>query len=245
VLLRALFANLAHDTRSLATLLTLSVPQQALSPAMSQSSLTSLVAPSFYPPAGSASPRRIPSAVNAFDRPTRPSPFAFAPLESFEDEEEMETRDGQDSEDRRQWEEDQSLSEDDFYAEDEAISDDEGTQLGPRTQYQRIRAIPIPSTSKSTRARARSQSDSLPNPSTSFSPIQSRPFALGPSSASPPAWSRRRPRRGQRRSSMSPVPASLEERSRARARGTTDVKDEGVEPGSSSVALPFLFLLEN
>ncbi|ORY91456.1 hypothetical protein BCR35DRAFT_298618, partial [Leucosporidium creatinivorum] len=214
---------------SLATLLSLSSQHATLSPAMSSASLSSLFTPQ-SPLGGSTSPRRFNQGPSVSQTINRPSPFAFALSEPTEEEEAT-------HEDAREWnEDDQELSEEavEFYSE----GSDDGTQLGPRPpqqqQQQRSSSRAIPITSTSSRIRERSQSDSLPNPSvpSGFSPIQSRPLALGPSSGSPPTWSRRRRRRGQRYASLSPgpTPASLEERRRARARGTTDAEESGVEP---------------
>lgn len=206
--------------RSLATLLTLSAHPQTMSPAMSQASLTSLLSPSNRSP-GTSSPLHTHSRADIFPRapPFRPSPFAFALSESLADEpdEDVKTIE-QELQDAQQWESNPSSSE----AEpiDYSSSSDDGTQLAPHRRPSR--AIPIPSSS-----RTGSQSSSLPTSATLFSPIQSRTLPLGPSSASPPTWSRRRRRRGQRRASVSPGPASIEERRRARA--MTDAEDESVE----------------
>lgn len=222
----------ARRSRSLATLLSLSAPQASLSPAMSHTSLSSMMNPGFRSPlgVGAVSPGRASLERNA----PRTSPFAFSlsvPINHVDHR--------QEEEEAQQWEEaEQELSEEaiEFYSS----GSDEGTQLGPRpstTRNSTARAIPIPPSTGGSHIRGRSQSDSLPNPSTSFSPLQSRPLALGPSSASPPVWSRRRRRRGQRRSSLSPAPATPEERFRARARGTTDAEDDEIEPGESQVCL--------
>ncbi|KAM0788794.1 hypothetical protein ACM66B_002883 [Microbotryomycetes sp. NB124-2] len=170
-------------------------PHQSLSPAMSSANLVAL---------GATSPRRVSEdasrKLSSLARTS--SPFAFALSEDQQDV-------------------DETLEMAIF-----SDSSDNGTQLAPRTTASSSRPIPI----KSPVAAAhhhRSSSDSLAErPTTAFSPIASRPL-LGPASASPPTWSRqRRRRRVGRRSSLSPAPAAtLEERRRARGRGTTDVEE--------------------
>lgn len=212
--------------RSLATLLTLSAHPQTLSPAMSHVSLTSLLSPSNRSP-GTSSPLHTHSRADIFPRapPPRPSPFAFALSESLADEPQEEFKTvAQELEDAQQWESNHSSSE--AEAIDYSSSSDDGTQLAPLPLSRPSRAIPIPFSSRS-HSRPGSQSSSLPSSATHFSPIQSRALPLGPSSASPPTWSRRRRRRGKRHASVSPGPASIEERRRARA--MTDAEDEGVE----------------
>ncbi|KAM0752916.1 hypothetical protein T439DRAFT_323528 [Meredithblackwellia eburnea MCA 4105] len=217
---------------SLATLLSLSTHPQAQSPAVSHTSLTALLGA--YSPlvtSGASSPARridtfarIPTATSiGVTGANRPSPFAFALTESLEAEEEeaeLSAREHQAREDARQWEEDEEPSSTGEEVEVVELSDDEGTQLATGTNASRRIAIP-----HSGRTRERSHSDSQATPG--FSPVQSRgPLAFGPSSGSPPTWSRRRTRRrgggsgsNNRRSStsVSPGPASLEERRRARA----------------------------
>lgn len=159
-------------------------------------------------------------------------PLARSAMFTLELSEEQEDQtQAQEIEDARQWEEEISTSDSaecvDFSEEEPRVysSSDEGTQLavasGTRSFQRPPRPIPIPSSS-----RARSASASLPNPTTPFSPAQSRVLQLGPSSASPPTWSRRRRRRGQRHASLSPGPASVEERRLAHARGERDSPDD-------------------
>lgn len=193
-----------------------------MSPALSHTSLTSLLG-AYSPVAGSSSPRRTINNLESLARlpslspspataPGRHSPFSFAMCDPFlVDESEAadeDAREFQAREDARQWEEDPfSTSEGDLVEHAYDLSDDERTQLAPR------RPIAIPHSHS--RSRARSNSDSA----SYFSPIQSRSIPLGPASNSPPTWSRRYRRRNQRRASISPGPASLEERRRARAAG--------------------------
>lgn len=210
---------------------------------MSHTNLTALLGS--HSPSGGISPGRPATQVLGFPPPrsSRPSssPYVFsldgdeasAGVEGAENED---SRLQQEREDAKQWEEDlSSTSEVELIevASSENASDNEGTQLGPRTHHlpsvasQRpSRAIPILTSSRQD-SRARSNSDSLPSTSTQFSPLQSRTLGLAPSSGSPPTWSRRRRRRGQRYASSSPGPATVDER--RRARGITDAEDEGVE----------------
>lgn len=225
---------------SLATLLSLSAPHQSQSPAMSSANLAALFASASQPmQTGYTSPLRSNEATRSFPRM---SPFAFALTDHEPPPEAVADAVPALAEDHVE------LSEDaiEFYSETGAASspssDDEGTQLAPRNQASsgnvgastgRSRAIPITATDSRKTTRGRSLSDSLPEPP-AFSPIQSRPLTLGPSSASPPVWSRRRRHhRGARRSSNSPgpSPATLDERRQARNRGTTDAEESGVEPG--------------
>ncbi|KAL8292820.1 hypothetical protein RQP46_000514 [Phenoliferia psychrophenolica] len=228
----AIALSLTPLPRSLATLLTLSAHPQTMSPALSHSSLTSLLG-AYSPLPGSSSPRRGPTVINnisaatttaAFDAYARNphSPFAFALADAFSYDEaaaDDDAREFQAEEDARQWEEDPSSTSEEGSmvsppGSDTFLSDDEGTQLAPRRLS---RAIPIvPSRGRSTSDDATGSVAAAPS---SASPAaQSKSLPLGPSSAtSPPSWSRRLRRRAQRRSSVSPGPASLEERRRARA----------------------------
>ncbi|KAK4698981.1 hypothetical protein P7C70_g7287, partial [Phenoliferia sp. Uapishka_3] len=198
-----------------------------MSPALSHSSLTSLL--DAYSPDhhSSLSPRRVINNLESLGRLTAAgarSPFSS----SIYDVDTMETadamddaRENQDREDARQWEEEpSSTSEGDVVSHASDISEDEGTQLAPRRQ---TRAIPI------TRGRSHSDTTSADSANNDFSPVQSRAFPLGPSSGSPPSWSRRRRRREHRRSSVSPGPASVEERRRARAALAASAEDGGAK----------------
>lgn len=194
-----------------------------MSPALSHSSLSSLFG-THSPITGSSSPQR--NTLDAFARPPGAparSTFKFSLFESLAVEEaqaEAEALEYQAREDARQWEEAEepsSTSEAEVieHSSDGEVSDDEGTQLAPRPR--RLsgapRAIPIPST----RVRERSNSESqAATSSAAFSPLQSRALPLGPSTASPPTWSRRRRRKNPPQSSPSPGPATPEERRRAR-----------------------------
>ncbi|KAI5475983.1 hypothetical protein MNV49_000542 [Pseudohyphozyma bogoriensis] len=143
---------------------------------------------------------------------SRPSPFSFSYQAEEDDESESALNDdarhssharvqlaqalsqaqlAQDHEDALQWEDNSGASTSEAEVVDlDSTSSDEGTQLGPRhhrnshststsAHHPRTRAIPITGGIP----RGRSNSDSLPAPSTSFSPIQSRPLTLGPSAA--------------------------------------------------------------
>lgn len=190
---------------SLATLLSFA-PHQSLSPAISSVSLSTM-APQAKSPKSTSSPRLTTDTLKPMSSLAKmASPFAFALCEDAEEE----------------WLEHSDAQEDAY----SGSSDDGGTQLAPRnsTAYSRAVPIPPPSAIAPGHFRGRSSSDSLPEPP-AFSPYQSRPLVLGPSSASPPTWSRRRRRRGRR--SASPPAASVEDRRRARmrGRGTTDAEE--------------------
>ena len=215
---------------------------------MSHTSLTALLSPSLTSPRPVLTPARVPTPLRTIDnlRPTtastrdrRISPFAHALSESVRAGDS--SREG---EEEGQWEDmgrEKSESEDPImeFSEDEDASDsDDGTLLANtrRSPEGFTRSMPIPSST--TTQRTRYQSTSLPNESTfNSSPRQSRLSTMSsilPSSTTDsPSWSRRRiqRRRGQRRASLSPGPASLEERRRARGGVIiTDTEEETVEP---------------
>ena len=201
---------------------------------MSHTSLTALLSPSLASPRPALTPARPSTPLRTVDNLTtatrdrsRISPFAHVLEESVQEG-------GEKVEDTEAWEEagdGKSESEDPVMEfSDESDSDEEGTQLA---QVGVTRSIPIPSSASH---RTRIQSTSLPSESTFSSPPQPRlttmSSVLPSSSTGSPSWSRRRPqrRRGQRRASLSPGPATLEERRRARAVVVTDTEEESVEP---------------
>ncbi|SGY79192.1 BQ5605_C008g05069 [Microbotryum silenes-dioicae] len=231
----------------------LAAPYQSLSPAMSHVSLTSLAfqSSSATPNEALRSPRRSfvnPAGVTSvFAGQPRLSPFAFALDDAFgevdEDDDDLASSIASmrsqharvHSVPGREAERYQSPSGGSI--ELSSSSSDEGTELAPRT------AAPTtsggaPALATATRGheadtrRERTQdltqgrrdstlSSAVTDPD--FSPIRSRPLQLGPAPASPPAPSNRGRRRGNRRDSASPLPASVEERRRARAaRGSAE-----------------------
>ncbi|SCZ98948.1 BZ3500_MvSof-1268-A1-R1_Chr7-1g09326 [Microbotryum saponariae] len=230
----------------------LAAPYQSLSPAMSHVSLTSLAfqSSSATPNEALRSPQR--SFVNSagvtsvFAGQPRPSPFAFALDDAFgevdDDDDDlassiasMRSQDSKHSMPGREAERYQSPSGEAI--ELSSLSSDEGTELAPRTAAQTTSgsAPALPTATRGHEADTRreqtqdltqSRRDStLPSAVTDpdFSPIRSRPLQLGPAPGSPPAPSNRGRRRGNRRGSASPLPASVEERRRARAaRGSAE-----------------------
>lgn len=228
--------NLVEDAlrSSIATLISLSGPRQTMSPAVSSVTLSALVNP-HQPIPGSISPHRssYESSRQVHARP-RPPPRSFTAVASatffFEDDEdEFEAQQAFTQEETSQWEDavhKSSTSEtDDGAAVD--VSDDEGTQLGPRglaAGGHPSQAMDMSAFSRTARERERSLSDSLSSRPSIYSPIQSRSMGTSLPTASS-SWGRRSTRR-PRRPSVSPGPASLEERRRARAGRTGRVAQQ-------------------
>ncbi|SCV70825.1 BQ2448_3587 [Microbotryum intermedium] len=241
---------------SLATLLSLAAPYQSLSPAISHASLTSLAfQPSTTPNEALSSPRRsfinAAGVASVFPNQPRPSPFAFSLSDAFgevdEDEDDhdlassidsMRAQDSKNNIAGRKAGRYQSPGGETI--EFSSASSDEGTELAPRTAA-RTRAGDASASPNATRGRDLDPRTERAHDSTrgrwvpsvpitvtdpDFSPIRSRPLQLGPAPGSPPAPSNRGRRRGNRRDSASPLPASVEERRQARAaRGSTDVRE--------------------
>lgn len=125
-----------------------------------------------------------------------------------------------------------------FSEEGDSDASDDDRRRGAPEGF--ARSMPIPALSTATHPhtnRGRNQSKSLPTESTFASPASSRLTTMSsvlPSSTNgSPSVSRRRTqrRRGQRRASLSPGPASVEERRRARGNVVvTDTEDQSIEP---------------